>query len=122
MSVIGLVSVIGLRTHSSYALLLYKPDAKRAAIDALSEIQLAEALMDLVSTPDTEKRHAYIRNLVWEQNESSTINHSRLDPLGQADQNSNDSSSEQSEYEVQIPVGFDGTVKHKRAKKINAKN
>ena len=121
MSVIGLVSVIGLRTHSSYALLLYKPDATRAAIGALSEIQLAEALMDLVSAPDTEKRHAYIRNLVREQNEGSTLNHPRLDPLGQADQNSNDSSSEESEYEVQISVGFDGTVKHTRAKRVHAK-
>ena len=65
--------------------------------------------MDLVSAPDTEKRHAYIRNLVREQNEGSTLNHSRLDPLGQADQNSNDSSSEESEYEVQISVGFDGS-------------
>ena len=64
MSVIGLVSVIDLRTHRSYALLLYKPDATRAAIDALSEIHLAEALMDLVSASDTEKRHAYIRDLV----------------------------------------------------------
>ena len=77
--------------------------------------------MDLVSAPYTEKRHAYIRNVVREQNEGSTLNHSRLDPLGQADQNSNDSNPEESEYEVQISIGFDGTVKHKKAKKINAK-
>ena len=103
--------------HSKYALLLYKPDATRAAIGALSEIQLAEALMDLVSAPDTVKRHAYIRNLVRKQKEGSTLNHSRLDPLGQSDRNSNDNSSEESENELQISVGFDGTVKHKKIKK-----
>ena len=107
--------------HARYALLLYKPDAKRREIEGLSDIQIADALMQLVSAQDSERRHAYIRNLVREQNEQTTHMQALLEPLEGVEDKSDGTGSDDSEYEVQVSVGFDGTVKHRRCKKVRAK-
>ena len=113
-------------THSKYALLLYKPNATRNEINLLSGSEAADILADLVAAPDPFKRHAYIRNLLREQNTVTNDPFATLSPLGTR-QPDGDTTAENNQKEealgddIEVSVGYDGVVHHRKVRRAPRK-